>query len=340
MIAIEGDIRRNGGFMRRRDLLAAGRTDGQIRRALAERRIFRVRQGWYSIPGTSEAAVRAVRLGGRLTGVAALETYGLRVPRRDRTDVVVPAHARALRNPLDKRARLRRSDGARVHWTDPPRARLGSSRWRATIDDALLVVLKTEGRDIAVACCSAVMRHKNWSDARMDAVFRRAPARVRRWRCLVGRLDDSHGETFVRLWLTDAGVPFESQAFVAGAGRLDFRVGPHTYIEVDGGQHDPEWTGEQPSSWAHDHDRDATVVIAGGQVLRFIYRQLYGDWTRCLEAIEVARANDIELTARRAIRPQKPRSLRRALRGKRTVSPAPAQQKRRRTDGIRPPNSG
>ena len=326
--------------MRRRDLLARGHTDARLRRALAERRIFRVRQGWYSIPGTSEAAVRAVRLGGRLTGVAALETYGLRVPRRSRTDVVVPAHARALRSPTDKSAPLTSKDAARVHWTDPPRNQLGSSQWRASIDEALLVVLTTEDRDTAVACCSAVMRHKGWSDGRMDAVFRRAPARVRRWRGLVGRLDDSHGETFVRLWFLDEGIPFVSQAFVEGVGWLDFQVGPHTYVEVDGGQHDPAWTGEQPSTWSKDHDRDAVVVRGGGQVLRFIYRQIYADRAGCLAAIQVARANDLELTARRAVRPQKPRALRTLLRRERPPAPTPAQQKRRTTPTVWPSNSG
>jgi len=184
-------------------------------------------------------------------------------------------------------------------------------------------IISTEGRDVAVACLSAVMRYKRWPAARIRAVVLRGPARARGWADLASALDDSHGETFVRLWLMDAAVPCESQPVVVGAGRLDFRVAPNTYIEVDGGQHDPEWTGDGPSTWEHDHDRDVVVVAGGGHVLRYTYRQLYAAWPQCLAAIERARADDLELVARRARHPR-PRS-------------APASRKRRRSGTDRAP---
>jgi hypothetical protein len=328
MFPIAAAIRHRGGFARRRDLLALGFGDRGIRFELGHRQIFRVRHGWYSVPDAPEQAVRAVRVGGRLTGAAALESYGLRVPRRQWIDVAVPRNACRLRHPLDRRSRITNADGIRTLWVDPQRNRLGSAPWRVSVDDALLLVLETESREIAVACASAVMRHLDFSPGRMDAVFARAPQHARHWRGLVSGLDDSHGETFARLWVMDAGLPWESQARFPGVGRLDGRVSPNVYVEIDGGQHDPRWTGESPSSYEHDHDRDTTVAIGGGTVLRFTYRQLYGDWARCLAAIQRARSDDLELIARRARHPV-PRAVLRKRRSSASTSIA--------NTGSRPP---
>lgn len=315
---IADDIREGGGFLRRRDLLALGYTDGGLRAALRLRMIFRVRHGWYSVPDAPEAAVRAVRVGGRLTGVAALESYGLRVPRRDRVDVAVPSHACRLRRPGDRRERLVAADGIRTHWIDPRVAELDDqSRWRVSIDDALVHILHTEDRDIAVACCSAVAHHFRWPERRMDAAFARAPGHATAWRGLVEGRDEAHGETFTRLWCGDAGIPWEPQPYVAGVGRLDGRVGPNVYVEVDGGQHDPAWTGEGESTFEKDHERDALMARRGKWVLRFTYRMLYADWSSCLAAMERAIDDDRALTAyrrRHPYRPRHPQERRRARR--------------------------
>jgi len=315
---VERSIRRNGMFARRRDLLAAGMTDRDIRRALGGRRIFRVRHGWYSVPDAPEAAIRAVRVGGRLTGTSALESYGLRVPRRERSLVAVPVNACRLRRPSDRRARRIQSDPVDVLWVDAPREKHGSP-WRVSLDDALLSALEHETRDVAVACASAIMRYKRWSRDRLERVFARAPARCRCWLRLVSGLDDSHGETFVRLWLLDAGIVMESQPFIAGVGYLDGRVSPHTYIEVDGAQHDPSWTGETESTYEADHDRDRSMAIRGDTVLRFTYRQLYATWSECLAAVERCIADDLELIARRAAGPA-PRTLAAVRRKRRTFA--------------------
>ena len=318
MESIDSCIRRSGYFLRRRDLLRRGYSDARIRRSLEEHRTFRVRQGWYSVPDAPPAAIQAVRVGGRLTSISALESYGLRVPRRPDLHIAVLATAGRLRGPDDRRRKLESGDRVRVHWIDRPSS--GGNVWRVSIDDALLAVLLEEPREIAVASCSAVLRHRKLSSARLDAIFRRAPKRVQAWRSQVSALDDSHGETFVRLWFADAGLPCVQQPFIAGVGLLDFKVGPHTYVEIDGGQHDPGWTGAGESTYEHDHDRDTTMAIRGDRVLRYTYRQIYGDWPRVLAAIERAIADDVALTARRLRHPYRPR----------------VHRKRRRTGANRP----
>jgi hypothetical protein len=308
MRTIADDIRDHGGFLRRRDLLALGHSDGRIRGALRCGLVFRVRHGWYSTPGMPDRAVRAVRVGGRLTGAAALESYGIRVPRRPHVDLAVPSGACRLRRPGDRRARLRADDRIRPHWQDVPLSeRLTASRWRVSADDALLHILRTESRDIAVACCSAVMHNLRWEAARLAAVFARAPDRARPWLELVEPRDESHGETFARLWFRDEGIPWTPQPRVRGVGRLDGRIGPNTYIEVDGGQHDPTWTGEGGSSYERDQVRNARMAALGKTTLRFTYRMLYSDWAGCLAAAQRALDDDRALTAYRKAHPYRPR---------------------------------
>ena len=324
MALIAHDIRGHGYFLRRRDLLALGYTDGGLRRALRDRTIFRVRHGWYSVPDAPESAVQAVRVGGRLTGVAALESHGLRVPRRTRVDVAVPRHACRLRRPSDRRERLYPSDGVHTHWTDPRVAELGAaSRWRVSIDDALVHILHTEGRDIAIACCSAVMHHFRWSNWRMDAVFEHAPVHARKWRCLINGSDEAHGETFVRLWCGDAGIPWVSQPQITGVGRLDGRVAPHVFVEVDGAQHDPAWTGEGESSFETDHVRDTRMAALGNVTMRFTYRMLYTDWSGCLDALTRAIDDDRALRAYRKRHPYRPRHPNSVRSGRRSRVPVP-----------------
>ncbi|HEY8913521.1 hypothetical protein [Lacisediminihabitans sp.] len=307
MQSIEAVIRRSGFFLRRRDLLAMGYSDDGIAAALASKRIFRVRHGWYSVPDAPEAGIRAVRVGGRLTSVSALESYGLPVPRRRELHVTVVETSSRLRSADDKRTRLPNA-GVRVHWTD--RRGQGGSVWRVSVEDALVAVLSDESRFVAIACCSAVLRRLGWSADRMAAVFRRAPERVWPWLELVSDLDDSHGETLLRLAFVEARMWFEQQFVVRGVGHIDFRVGPHTFVEVDGAQHDPSWIGDTESSFEGDHDRDTTVAIDGGRVLRYTYRQLYRDLPRVLAAIRRTVADDLELTARRAQHPYRPRASR------------------------------
>ena len=314
---VDAVIRQNGYFLRRRDLLAAGFSDTHLRAALAARRIFRVRHGWYSVPDAPDAGVKAVRVGGRLAGLSALETFGIPVPRRNRLEVAVRPTASRLRSPDDRRARLSASERTHVHWTDGGGTGLS---WRVSLADALLAVLVTEGRDVAVASLSAALHHRLVTPAQLDEVFARAPSRVGPWRALVSGLDESHGETFYRLWTADVSMPCEQQVVIPGIGRFDFRVGPHTYVEIDGAQHDSDWTGDSPSSWNNDLERATAMTIRGDRVLHFGYRQLYGDWAAVLAAVSRAIADDEALSARRRRHPYRPR----------------APQKRRRSAAKRP----
>ena len=294
-----------------------GFTDASLRSALARGAIFRVRHGWYSIPGVDGRAVRAVRVGGRLTALSALETHGIRVP-RGALSIAVPPNANRLRSPTDRRSRLRPREVS-IAWVDQGS---GRSSWRVPLPDALLAVLVSEPREVAIACCSAALNLRLISARALERIFERAPSRCRRWMPLVSSLDESHGETWFRVHYRESWRDCTQQIAVPGIGRFDFRVSAHVYVEIDGGQHDPAWTGDDGSSWEHDLDRDAAMAIRGDRVLHFGYRQLYSAWPTVLAAIDRAVADDAALAARRRRHPYRPRG---------------AQRKRRRSAAVEPP---
>lgn len=300
---LAGHLRRRGPFARRADLLRAGFTDADLRRALAAHRVFRVRHGWYALPGTPDAAVHAVRVGGRVTGVAALRSYGLFLPRPSTIDVVVPRNAARLRRPTDRRARLRAGDGVRIRWSDVPRGQRPSHDWRADPRDALAFVLRTGSRELAVAASDGVIRYLGWTLDEVAAVYRDAPARVRPWLELVDGRADAWGESWVRLRFRDAGIAFEPQAVVPGAGRLDGRIGPRTYVEVDGAQHEESWSSDDEDWYGRDRVRDAVVAALGGRVLRITYPMFAEHWPLFLEAARRSIAADVAELGIRGLAP-------------------------------------
>ena len=285
MHPISSEMVLRGRIMRRQDLLRAGHTDRQIRWALAHRYIFRVRHGWYALPDIADEVARAIRVGGRLTGLAALRTLGMFLPPPTVVDLAVPRTAARLRRPTNRRERLKNTDGIRINWIDSRRGDRDPWDWIASEDDALLCVLVREDRETAVACCDGLVRYRGWTPERLAAVFARAPKRVQGWLKLVDGRADAWGETVVRLRLGDVGIDFVPQPRVAGVGRLDGKVSPRVFVEIDGRQHDPEWTGETASSFESDRDRDLVLAAAGARSIRITYRQLEHDWETCLRAI-------------------------------------------------------
>lgn len=286
-------MRAHGGIARRRDLLAAGFGDAAITGALAAHRIFRVRHGWYAVVGTSEVIVRVIRVGGRITGLSALTMLGMYLPPPHVTDIAVPRNAARLRRPGNRRERLRAADGVRIHWIDEPRGNRPPAQWMASEDDALLCVLRLERREVAIACCDALLRYRNWTQERLTRVFALAPERTHSWLTLVDGRADAWGETAVRLRLGDVGIPFEPQVLVPGArGPYDGRVSANVYVEIDGRQHDQDWDGPTESSFERDHEKDVALAIAGGRCIRITYLQLEQSWPECLRAIRQAIADD------------------------------------------------
>lgn len=302
MASLTTFVAHRGHIVRRADIVRAGFTDAHIRAALARGYLDRVRHGWYATRDVPDIVLRAVRVGGRMTGLAALRLHDLFLPKPAFVDLVVPRNAAGLRRPGDMKSRLRISDGIRVSWIDGARSNRPAADWRASDDDALLHVLTLESREVAVASCDAAIRYLGFDEDRIDRVFARAPTRVQCWRADVDGRADAWGETIVRLRAKDAGLPFDPQPHVLGVGRLDGQIAPRTFVEIDGRQHDEEWTGKTPSSFERDHERDVELASQGKRAIHLTYRQILNSWDRCLDALIRARQDDLDDLARAARR--------------------------------------
>jgi hypothetical protein len=290
MSALATLIGTTGLFFKRSQLLARGYTDGHLRRELASGTLIRVRKGWYSLPNAPAPAVEAFRVGGRLAGLSALASYGIWTPETPLLHVTVPRHARALRRPRDMRARFGAADQRRyrVSWTDEVSHRCNPFVWRTTVIAALIHVLQQHDRVTAIVCLDAALNsgahgRPGISPADLDAIFDAAPARVQAWRSEVDGRAEAGGETEFRLKTLAAGIPFVPQPVVPGVGRLDGQIGPHTFVEIDGGQ----WH-DTPEAFETDRARDLLIAAKHGRVLRFSYLLLRTRWDDCERAMRAA----------------------------------------------------
>jgi hypothetical protein len=105
MTTIHDRIEMLGGVAAMRELVRFGHDREVILMAAEARRIIRVRQGWYAVPGNHWAVEAAWRAGGRLACVSALAYFGF-IEHPDELHIAVKGNA-------DRR---RDATGAVTHW--------------------------------------------------------------------------------------------------------------------------------------------------------------------------------------------------------------------------------
>lgn len=79
-----------GGVYSRRELLADGMSDRDIRAARAGGRIRLIRRGWYAGPTAHPWVVQAIRAGGRLGCLSGCRLYGVWTPTHDCPHILLP----------------------------------------------------------------------------------------------------------------------------------------------------------------------------------------------------------------------------------------------------------
>lgn len=274
MHAVEVLVMLLGGAAATHELYAAGITRGRLRRLLADGCLIRARQGWYALPSTAADALAALRIGGRLDCVSALEALGCWRPDGCGLHVAVPGDAVRLRAPGDARARLDVSDHVTVHWNDDE----VGERLSVTIERALEQMVRCQPAEFAVAIAdSALAATKGRRPLISRSAWRRiASSHPRSGRLLleVDPLSGSGTESVFRIrLLVRCGLRPRAQVAVRGVGRVDFLLGRRLVIEVDS-----EMFHANPAQYHADRRRDALLSARGYRVLRFTYQQVLHDW--------------------------------------------------------------
>ncbi len=265
-------VTRNGGALDRRRLHELGATDHDLRRALKAGSLNRPRRGWYSTWAEDDPRFRAMRVGGRLTGISAVAALGGWVLDRHPLHVSVPTNAARLRNQWrrDLRRADARYDGVVVHWVGPAHDH-GSSTGIVELAEALELVCCTETAEQAIAVLDWVRRTGRLD--RIELAELRERLGPRRWLVDASTDDcDSLPESLARTRLRAAGMRVSTQVgFTDGLEKIDLVLEGTVAVEVDGDEHHRD-------TFEDDRARDLAITRVGLHAVRPSARQVFNRW--------------------------------------------------------------
>lgn len=270
-----------GGAAGRRHLNENGFTDRDLRAGVRAGVVRRARRGWYTVWSREDSRFAALRLGGRLTGLAAIEALGGWVLRAPRLEAAVPRNAARLRDPHRRRPLLDRSRrGIVVHWVASAHDR-DTSTGIVPVLDALRAAIRAESTEAAVAAIDWALRTGAIGADDLAELARSIPARLRPRARLAEARCDSLPESLARTRLRAAGLRVRSQVPVPGAGPIDLLVEGVVALEVDGDEFHRE-------RFEHDRRKDLAITAAGMHALRPSARHVFHDWGAVLRAVRRA----------------------------------------------------
>jgi very-short-patch-repair endonuclease len=272
-------VARHGGALDRRRLLELGATDHDLRSALKSGSLNRPRRGWYSTWPERDPRFRAMRVGGRLTGISAIAALGGWVLGHPPLHVAVPANAARLRNQWrrDIRRTDARDNSVVVHWVSPAHDR-SSSTGIVDLTEALELVCRTEPAEQAIAVLDWVRR-----TGRLDRI-ELAELRERLgllWWLVDASIDncDSLPESLARTRLRAAGAQVTTQVtFTDGLEKIDLVLEGAVAVEVDGDEHHRD-------AFEADRARDLVITRAGLHAVRPSARQVFTRWPEVQAAL-------------------------------------------------------
>lgn len=246
----------------------------------------RPRIGWYCDPSLPWQAKCAIRVGGVLTCVSAVDSFGLPTPNpgRRHVHVLVPSNSARRRHNRDRRHYVVPGEDREVemHWSSTPGTLLG---WRVDLVEALLQLADCVPEDWWIAALDAarhvprdgrpILRDEDW-----ERFVRLVPRRLRAALGLVDPRSESVLESLLRLAMLRRGISIVDLQFWPDPGhRVDFLLPGKLIVEADGAAfHDPEL----------DRIRDALLRGLGYRVLHFSSVRILEDMDGVLDDIEAA----------------------------------------------------
>lgn len=266
----------SGRVATRRELAGAGFSDVDVKRSVRRGDLTSLRRGWFAFPDADPNVAAAVRAGGVIGCLSALERRGVWVPEgRDRLHIRASVHGRR--------------EGDRPFCR--PYAALRAPR--SAVDPllpALSCAARCAGPDDFVAICDSALRIR--PELAVDDIAEAlvgAPAGVRR---LLGAVDgraESGTESLARVRLRRLGLSVTPQAVIADVGRVDLLVGRRLIVEIDSRRH------HLGRDYQHDRERDRTALARGYLVVRLSYEDVTAGWDAAVAPI-------LEIVRRRAHR--------------------------------------
>lgn len=278
------DVARVGGAAGRAFLVSLGHSDRALAAAVRSGSLSRPRRGWYSTWPAEDPRYRALRLGGRLTGLSAIRAMGGWVRQSGRMHVAVPGNASRLRCPRRRRVTFLRSvhrDGVRLHWTRSTHDADATSGV-VSLMDALEVACLTEAPEDAVAAIDWARRAGLLDAVDLAELAARLP-RSRR-HCVSRSSGACHSlpESLSRTRLAAAGFRLREQVLLPdNPSPIDLLVENAVALEIDGDEFHRD-------RFFADRAKDLAATRAGLHALRPAARHVFEEWDVVIEAITLA----------------------------------------------------
>jgi very-short-patch-repair endonuclease len=262
-------------FFTTTELKPQGYTVERIRSEIALGLLERVIRGWYCRPGADRGAVRAMRLGGRISCVSALALHGGWLPPDAGLHVGFPSHASGRRM-----ATRPAPEGTVLHW-HPKAAATGSGFAVTPIDHAVADLLVCQPPAFVVAVLDSLLHKRVMHRNRVGALVLQGPLRTHFLAECLREQSGSGIESIVRFGLWAAGIRGRIQVVVRGDYRVDVIIDDWLVIELDGRD-----THAQRKAFTADRVREATIMRDGRIVLRFSYATVMYDWDFLLGTVQ------------------------------------------------------
>lgn len=288
-----------GGFAQKRELVARGAHDYDLTEAVRSGSVIRARQGWYTTLPATSLRVRAVRVGGRLTGLSAISAMGGWVLRHGILHVAVPRNAARLRSQYDRRVHppAPRISGVRLHWQ---RSADGDASSVGVLE-ALERVVLDESRETTVAAIDWALHTDRVDRIDVELIMLAVPAARRIPWSAFDPLCESLPESLARTRLKDAGHEVRSQVALPNAQPIDLVVDGAVGLEVDGEEFHRD-------RFLQDRTKDGMIIRANLVPYRAPAITVFSDWNSVEQTITAA------VAARRLGNSGNPRRRRRGKR--------------------------
>ena len=283
MVDVRALVEEFGGLAQKRQLVDRGAADYDLTRAVKRGDVIRARQGWYTTLEELEPRVRAVRVGGRLTGISAIRDWGGWVLGDHPLHVSVPRNAARLRSQWNRREPLGAHPGVQLHW-DPPVVGESGSDWSVSVTEALRRVIIDENHETAIAALDWALHAGRIDSFDFEKLIIDLPAHKRRIRSWVAAECESLPESLARTRLRLAGHRVDIQVPL-GNKRIDVVIDGTVGLEINGKQF-------HSHTFEEDHVKSAEMTIAGFYAMSVSAHMVFSKWnlvTRALDAALVPR---------------------------------------------------
>ena len=275
-----------GGMAQKQQLVTRGARDLDLTMAVRRREVVRVRNGWYTTMDETDDAVRAVRVGGRLTGISAIAARGGWVLRRPaQLHVSIPVNSARLRTATNRFRRLDVAVKGRValHWDSRDLSERGTATSVGLLD-ALFRVALDEDWETAIAAFDWALHTGQIEMFDVEVLALQLPARLRQLPNWVDAACESLPESLARTRLRLNGHTVRSQVRVGDQlDRIDLVVDEAVAVETDGEEF-------HIARFEPDRSKDLDITIDGWHGIRPAANHVFHDWPRVYRAVTSALA--------------------------------------------------